>query len=131
MKDGKSVLLMLALIIFFVYVLRNFLGKASAFFFVPIDSILFISHSIPPVIMWMFFGILIGIICGSIIAVKKYKLDLKLIIYPISVLVITMCMVLLISFIFRNKRNEGNTQEDLKGITSNPEYLTSPKPPKN
>ena len=131
MKDGKSVLLMLALIIFFVYVLRNFLGKASAFFFVPIDSILFISHSIPPVIMWMFFGLLIGIICGSIIAVKKYKLDLKLIIYPISVLVITMCMVLLISFIFRNKRNEGNTQEDLKGITSNPEYLTSPKPPKN
>ena len=131
MKDGKSVLLMLALIIFFVYVLRNFLGKASAFFFVPIDSILFISHSIPPVIMWMFFGILIGIISGSFIAIKKYKLDLKLIIYPIGVLVISICLVFLLSFILRNNRNKGYTRHDLKSTTSNPEYRALPKPPKN
>ena len=57
MKDGKSVFVVLALILFVVYVMRNFLGKLSAFFFVPIDNLLFISHSVPPVLMWMIFGL--------------------------------------------------------------------------
>ncbi len=45
MKDGKSVFVVLALTVFIVYVMRNFLGKLSAFFFIPIDNLLFISHS--------------------------------------------------------------------------------------
>jgi len=106
MKDSKSVLLLLGLIIFFVYVLRNFLGRVSAFFFVPIDSLLFISQSIPPVVMWMFFGLLIGVVYGSFIAIKKYRLDLKLLVYPIGILVITICLILLVSFIKNKPKTE-------------------------
>ena len=108
MKDRKSVLLLLALIIFFVYVLRNFLGRVSAFFFIPIDRLLFISNGISPVIMWMFFGLLIGLICGSFIAIKKYRLDFKLLVYPVMILVVTIGLILLISFI---KNKSGNNSE--------------------
>ena len=118
MKDTKSVLLLLALIIFFVYVLRNFLGRVSAFFFIPIDSFLFISHSIPPVIMWMFFGLLIGIIYGSFIAIKKYKLDLKLIIYPIGIFIITLSLILLISFLLKGSSHNENLPDNSRNKTS-------------
>lgn len=117
MKDGKSVLLLLALIIFFVYVLRNFLGRVSSFFFVPIDSLLFISHSIPPVIMWMLFGLLIGIIYGSFIAIKKYKLDFKLLVYPIGVLVIILGLISLVSFI-KNKPDKNYPENNSENTTN-------------
>lgn len=111
MKDSKSVLLLLALIIFFVYVLRNFLGRVSAFFFIPIDSLLFISQSIPPVIMWMFFGLLIGLIYGSFIAIKKYRLDLKLLVYPFIILVISIGLILLVSFIVNRKTSDNSNSK--------------------
>lgn len=99
MKDGKSVFVVLALTIFVVYVMRNFLGKLSAFFFVPIDNLLFISNSVPPVLMWMIFGLLIGLVYGSFISIKKFKLDFKLLIYPALVLLIGLSLILLASFI--------------------------------
>ena len=114
MKDRKSVLLLLALIIFFVYVLRNFLGRVSAFFFIPIDRLLFISHGISPVIMWMVFGLLIGIICGSLIAITKYRLDFKLLVYPIIVLFVMISLILLVSFI---KNKSGSEYGMINGAT--------------
>lgn len=116
MKDRKSVLLLLALIIFFSYVLRRFLGKVSSFFFLPVDRLLFISHGISPVIMWMFFGLLIGIIYGSFIAIKKYRLDFKLLVYPIIILVFMMGLILLVSFILREKTSD---KDNLKSRSGN------------
>ncbi|MDQ6480682.1 hypothetical protein [Dyadobacter sp. LHD-138] len=99
MKDGKSIFVVLVLTVFVVYVMRNFLGRFSAFFFVPIDNLLFISHSISPVLMWMIFGLLIGSVYGSFIAIKKYKLDYKLLVYPALVLLIGFVLILLASFV--------------------------------
>jgi len=101
MKDGKSVFVVLALIVFVVYVMRNFLGKLSAFFFVPIDNLLFISQSIPPVIMWMILGLLVGLIYGSLVSIKKFKLDYKLLVYPGLALLIGVSLILIASFIVK------------------------------
>lgn len=106
MKDGKSVFLVLALAAFVVYVMRNFLGKLSAFFFVPIDNLLFITHSIPPVFMWMVLGLLVGLIYGSFVSIKKFKLDYKLLVYPGLALLIGISLILLASFVVKKVKGE-------------------------
>ncbi len=107
MKDGKSIFVILALAVFIVYVMRNFLGRLSAFFFVPIDNLLFVSQSIPPVVMWMILGLLIGLVYGSFIAIKKYKLDYKLLVYPALALLIGVSFILVASLI-AEKINKGS-----------------------
>jgi hypothetical protein len=108
MKDGKSVFVVLALVVFITYVLRGFLGHVSALFLVPLDRLLFITHSISPVVMWMFLGLLIGLVYGSYIAIKKYRLDFKLLVYPIAILVAMLGFVMLASYI----KGEGNSGEN-------------------
>lgn len=122
MKDGKSLFVVLALTIFVVYVMRNFLGKLSSFFFVPIDNLLFISNGVPPVLMWMIFGLLVGLVYGSFVAIKKFKLDFKLLIYPALILLIGLSLILLASFI-AGKFNDGNeSQVEITG--GDRKYLT-------
>lgn len=99
MKDGRSIILILAISALFAYLLRGFLGNVSSFFFVPIDNLLFITDGIPPVLMWMVFGLLVGLIYGSFIAIKKYRLDYKLLIYPGLTLLVSLSLILLASII--------------------------------
>ncbi|WP_221393174.1 hypothetical protein [Dyadobacter sp. NIV53] len=87
--------------IFAIYILRTPLGILSSMFFMPMDKLLFISHSIPPVIMWALLGISIGLIYGSYIAIKKYKLNFKLLLTPVGILVLFISLTLLTSFINR------------------------------
>jgi hypothetical protein len=115
MKEGKSILILLVLFVFVVYVMRRFLGHVSAFLFVPIDKLLFISHSIPPVVMWTLLGLLIGLICGSFIAIKKYKLDFKLLGYPIGILLFSIALILMVSHFFNKKNNK--TDDTTSNIT--------------
>jgi len=123
MKDGKAILILLTLFAFILYVLRGFLGRISAFLFVPVDKLLFISHSISPVIMWMLFGLLVGLVCGSLIAIKKYKLDFKLLGYPIGILIFTIALILLVSY-FVNKKN-GRTDDTASDVV--PAGKTNPR----
>lgn len=127
MKDGKSVFVVLALTVFIVYVMRNFLGKLSAFFFVPIDNLLFISHSIPPVLMWMIFGLLVGLIYGAFVSIKKFKLDYKLLVYPGLALLIGMSLILLASFIVQKVKGEPVSRSTRvePGNEGNRSYLTA------
>jgi hypothetical protein len=119
MKEGKSVFVVLALILFVVYVMRNFLGRISTFFFVPIDNLLFISHSIPPVLMWMLFGILFGLIYGSFVSIRKFKLDYKLLVYPGLALLIGVSLILLASIVVKkfngNHGSEGSKDSGTDG----------------
>ena len=119
MKDGKAILILLVLFAFILYVLRGFLGRISSFLFVPVDKLLFISHSISPVIMWMLFGLLVGLVYGSFIAIKKYKLDFKLLGYPFGILIFTIALILLVSY-FVNKKND-RTDDTASEITSSAE----------
>jgi uncharacterized protein YneF (UPF0154 family) len=113
MKDGKSVFVVVALIVFIAYVLRGILGQVSALILVPADRLLFISHSISPVIMWALLGLLVGLIYGSFIAIKKYRLDFKLIAYPIVLLLMVMSLIVLGSFIL--KKTDKDTRTDRFG----------------
>jgi hypothetical protein len=116
MKDGKSVFVVVALIVFIAYVLRGVLGQVSALFLVPADRLLFISHRISPVVMWALLGLLVGLIYGSFIAIKKYRLDLKLIAYPIVLLLVIMSLIVLGSFIL--KKTDKDTRKDRFGNES-------------
>ena len=124
MKDGKSVFVVLALVVFIAYVLRGVLGQVSALFLVPVDRLLFISHSISPVVMWALLGLLIGAVYGSFIAIKKYRLDLKLIAYPIVILLVVMSLIVLGSFILKKiikdprADRSGNDVERVSGSIS-------------
>jgi hypothetical protein len=116
MKDGKSVFVVVALIVFIAYVLRGVLGQVSALFLVPADRLLFISHRISPVVMWALLGLLVGLIYGSFIAIKKYRLDIKLIAYPIVLLLVVMSLIVLGSFIL--KKTDKDTRTDRFGNES-------------
>lgn len=120
MKDGKSVLVVLALGIFVVYVMRNLLGRVSAFFIVPMDNLLFISHRIPPVLMWMIFGLLVGLVYGSFVAIKKYKLDYKQLIAPVVALIILINLILLSSYFFKSESSVDDKGGETK--SSPPEF---------
>ena len=121
MKDGRSIILLLAISALFTYLLRGFLGKVSSFFFVPVDNLLFISNSIPPVLMWMVFGLLIGLIYGSFVAIKKFKLDYKLLVYPGLALLIGISLILLASFVVKKYTNDSvsdSTKVETGDLTS-------------
>jgi hypothetical protein len=130
MRDGKSILLILGLLIFLSYVLRSFLGQVSSLVFVQVDRLLFVSESIPPTIMWMLLGLLVGLIYGSFVAIRKYRLDYKLLTYPIVLLLVALSLVLLISTFI--KRNDNSSLAEFydalsKGIVAaeNEEYETA------
>lgn len=116
MKDGRSIILLLTISALFAYLLRGFLGNVSSYFFVPIDNLLFISDSIPPVLMWMAFGLLVGLAYGSFIAIKKYRLDYKLLIMPVLALLVGLTLILIASFVvskFKEKPDVDVTVEDV------------------
>lgn len=115
MNDGRSIIVSLAIASVFAYLLRGFLGKMSSLFFVPIDQLLFISNNIPPVLMWMVLGLLIGLIYGSFVSIKKFRLDYKLLIYPGLTLVIGLSLILLASFVVEkfNKESENKVTNEV------------------
>ena len=120
-KIGFWGILVAAVIVYFI---RDFLGGLSYLFFVPIDRILFISESIPPLVMWSILGLLIGIIYGSFVGIKKYKLDFKLLIYPVGLLVIMISLILLVSLITEKIARNGITETDsIPKITDTEKYL--------
>jgi len=74
--------------LYLVYILMIFLAKLFVFLgfnlFVVIDNFMKV-ESFSPIVVWAFLGLMIGGVLGVVIAVKKYKLSKKLIIYPVSV----------------------------------------------
>ena len=120
-KIGFWGIIVIAVVIYF---LRDFLGGLSSLFFVPIDRILFISESIPPVVMWIIFGSLIGIIYGSFVGIKKYKLDFKLLIYPVGLLVVTISIIMLVSLVTEKMAKGDTTDTDsISKITDTEKYI--------
>ncbi|WP_025763910.1 hypothetical protein [Dyadobacter tibetensis] len=107
MKDAKSISILLGLFVFIAFVLSNLVGRVSAYFFTSIDSFLLISNSIPPIIMWMVLGLLLGLIFGSLVAIKKYRLDYKLLIYPIAVVLLLLAVIYGLSR-FTKKRGDNS-----------------------
>ncbi len=77
--------------------------------------------------MWMIFGLLIGLVYGSFISIKKYKLDYKLLVYPGLALLIGMSLILLASFVVQKVKGEpvsGSTGDE-PGREGKRSYLTA------
>jgi hypothetical protein len=80
--------------------------------------------------MWTFFGLLVGLIYGSFIAIKKYRLDFKLLVYPVVILLAMLCFILLASYI-KNDRFYGEVgtstagRENRTGKINSNELLSS------
>ncbi|CAG5002166.1 hypothetical protein DYBT9275_02825 [Dyadobacter sp. CECT 9275] len=121
MNNGKIGFWGALVIVVLIYILREFLGGLSAFFFVPVDRLLFVTDSISPVIMWMLLGMFIGVVYGSFVAIKKYKLEWKLLFYPIGGLILLINIILLLSFVHRG--NESAVVE--KNITARAEEMNA------
>jgi len=124
MKNGKIGFWGIIIIAVIIYFARDFLGGLSALFFVPIDRILFISEKIPPFAMWIILGLLVGIIYGSFVGIKKYKLDFKLLVYPVSLLVIMISLIMLVSMVTEKiAGTDTNETDSVTELTDTEKYV--------
>ncbi len=105
MKDGKSIFVLTVLSIFILYVIQEIVGEISASFFVTLDNILYTSKGISPIVMWMVMGLLFGIVYGSLVAVKKYKLGYWWMAYSVILLIVSLGFIALIRSFTVEKNN--------------------------
>lgn len=75
------------------YLVKEYLWQLAAWFFMPMDRLLFISEHIPPALIWTLFGLLIGAIYGTWVAIRKYQLEYTLLIYPVTALLVTIAII--------------------------------------
>ena len=61
------------------------------------DNLLQVSESFPPILMWFVLGAFIGLVYGSFVAWKKYRLDFKLNLIPIALLALFVFLLMSIN----------------------------------
>lgn len=93
-KNLPYVFLAIAILIFF---LQKFLGMIGFRFFLFMDNMLRLTDNIHPVVMWAVLGLFTGLIYGSLVAWKKYKLDFKLNLIPISIFLLVVFVLIMIN----------------------------------
>jgi len=93
-KNWTYVLLAIIILIFF---LQKFLGMISFRFFLFMDNILRVTDSIHPVVMWAVIGLFTGLIYGSFVAWKKYKLDFKLNLIPVGIFLLIVFILFIVN----------------------------------
>ncbi|MCF0051612.1 hypothetical protein MUK70_15195 [Dyadobacter chenwenxiniae] len=97
MKKKKSYFWPIVLLVVVFSLMSDFLARISSAFFLPVDRLLFISPSISPVTMWAFLGMLLGVVYGSFVAIKKFRLDSKLIVIPVGIAIVMINLMILLS----------------------------------
>jgi hypothetical protein len=85
-KNRKSRVLYIIILLVIIYYFRVNLGIISINAFLFMDSLLQVSPGFPPVVMWFVLGALVGLVYGSFVAWKKYRLDYKLNLIPVALL---------------------------------------------
>ena len=123
-KGNRSPLLILIITgigLYLAYLLIILLAKLLVYtgynFFVFTDNLFEIS-SFNPVATWGIMGMFIGSIAGVAIAIKKYRLSGKLVLYPIGI-----SILLLIIFYFVNEPANHNGAETFPNTSS---YISEP-----
>lgn len=90
---GALALYLVYRIVMFLSVLFVYLGFNV---FVFLDNLLKFESG-NPVVLWGFFGLLLGSIIGVLIAIKKYKLAKVLILYPVGLFVLIIIILIFIN----------------------------------
>lgn len=80
-----------------VYLMQDFLGRMSFRFFLFMDNTLRLTDSIHPIVMWAMLGSLTGLIYGSFVAWKKYKLDFKLNLIPLGIFLLIIFLLIMVN----------------------------------
>lgn len=93
-KNWLYVFLATVILIFF---LQKFLGMISYRFFLFMDNLLRLSDSVHPVVMWAVIGLFTGLIYGSFVAWKKYKLEFKLNLIPIGIFLLIVFILFMVN----------------------------------
>lgn len=84
-------------IVILIYFFQKFLGMVSFRFFLFMDNMLRLTSSIHPVVMWAVLGLFAGLIYGSFVAWKKYKLDFKLNLIPVSIFLLIVFILFMVN----------------------------------
>lgn len=80
-----------------VFILQKFLGMISFRFFLFMDNMLRLTYSIHPIVMWAVLGLFTGLIYGSFVAWKKYRLDFKLNLIPVSIFLLIVFILIVVN----------------------------------
>jgi hypothetical protein len=86
-----------------IYFLREFLGRMSYSFFLFFDNLVKVDSSFSPVFMWGFLGLFVGLIYGSFVAWKKYRLDFKLNLIPLGIFLFIVFILIIVNDPFASK----------------------------
>lgn len=65
-------------LLFFIVVFHSFFGAIAYNTFVILDHTLSASGTQPPILMWLIIGCFIGVVIGSVVACRKFKLNPKI-----------------------------------------------------
>lgn len=102
-----------------IYFLRKTLGRHSFEIFVFLDNLVKFAQSLPPFVGWILPGLLIGAICGSLVAWKKHKLSFTINLLPIGVFVLVIFLLIIINKPFTGNPADNITTQTRPGIDDN------------
>ncbi|SEI49972.1 hypothetical protein SAMN05216327_10254 [Dyadobacter sp. SG02] len=83
-----------------LFLISGPIGEMSGRIFFLLDRILYTSSAMSPVTMWSVLGVLMGLICGTFVSVKKYNLENRMMVLPIGLMVVVINLILLTSYLF-------------------------------
>src|SRR5690349_10345999 len=93
-KKRKSRIIYWIILLVLIYVFRVQLGILSFNAFLFLDNLLQLSAGFPPIFMWFVLGALIGLVYGGFVAWKKYRLDFKLTLIPVVLLILVVFLLM-------------------------------------
>jgi hypothetical protein len=96
-KKRKSRIIYWIILLIIIYVFRVQLGILSINSFLFLDNLLQLSADFPPILMWFVLGAFIGLVYGGFVAWKKYRLDFKLTLVPVVLLVLFVFLMMSIN----------------------------------
>jgi hypothetical protein len=84
--DRSTYIIIGLVVLVLLLALSRILAVAGANLFIFLDKLLSFGNNTPAVTGWIFLGILCGLICGTWVAFKKYKLKSKLLLAPLLIM---------------------------------------------
>ncbi|WP_439557831.1 hypothetical protein [Dyadobacter sp.] len=97
MKKKKSYFWPAAILVIILILISDFLARVSSVLFLPVERLLFVTPGISPVTMWAFLGMMLGVIYGCYVSIRKFRLDNKLIVIPVGIFVVVINLMIILS----------------------------------
>ena len=80
-----------------VYLFRDFLGDTSFKIFLFLDNMLHFQNAGDPVFMWIVLGLFAGLVCGSFVAYKKYRLPFTVNLIPAGIFLLVIFILITVN----------------------------------